>query len=167
MDNDVSVEPTLLGNDDVLGERLRLSKEIAQYPRDSSINDMYITVSVLRPYLISIAEGKKTVEGRTNSGQLAEVKDGQLIMFHAEDAHLLARVLNTQAFPSFEQMLRTVSVDACLPSFEGGLSGAVELYRSFPDYIRKEREYGVLALFVQPLHCEELQQILESFSTKV
>lgn len=161
------MELTLHGNDDVVSELLRLSKEIAQNPCDSPIKDMYITVSVQLPYLISIAEGKKTVEGRTNSGRLAEVKDGQLIMFQAEDAHLLARVLRTQAFPSFEHMLCSVSIDACLPNFEGGLSTAVALYRSFPDYVRKEGEYGALALFVQPLGYEELQQMLESLSDTV
>lgn len=158
------MEWTLNGNDDVVGQRLRLSKEIALCPCDSPIKDMYVNVSVQRPYLISIAEGKKTVEGRTNSGRLAQVKDGQLIMFEAADACLLARVLRTQAFSSFEHMLCTVSVDACLPNFEGDLSAAVALYRSFPDYVRKEGEFGALALFVQPLGYDELQQMLGSLS---
>ncbi len=113
------------------------------------------------PYLRAILEGKKTIEGRINSGIMTKIRSNDHVMFFSGDKCCLVKVSQKDTYHTFREMLSSHGVYSCLPGFQEGLDGAVRLYRSFPGYTEKEERYGVLALTIKTVSCEAMKKSLE------
>ncbi len=113
------------------------------------------------PYLRAILEGKKTIEGRINSGFMTNIRSNDHVMFFSGDKCCLVKVSQKDTYRTFREMLSSHGVHSCLPGFHEGLDGAVRLYRSFPGYTEKEERYGVLALTIKTVSCEAMKRSLE------
>eukprot|EP00041_Stephanoeca_diplocostata_P006941 m.96074 g.96074 ORF g.96074 m.96074 type:complete len:343 (+) comp16633_c0_seq2:227-1255(+) len=101
-----------------------------------------------QPYLKWIKEGRKTVEGRINSGCPAKMRAGDTVLFtggRGGSESVRVTVDRVDSFDTFEAMLTNVGVELCLPDYKR-IGDAVRLYRSFPGYAAKEQRFGVLAI---------------------
>lgn len=108
---------------------------------------------IKQPYFDWIRDGKKTVEGRINTGIAKRIQVGDILMFtsgRVSSLTLSTRVTKIESFRTFPEMLESIGVPNCLPDYRT-VDSAVKLYRSLPGYADKERAFGVLALYVTPL----------------
>eukprot|EP00731_Ephydatia_muelleri_P015413 Em0008g1133a len=102
-----------------------------------------------QPYLQWIKEGKKTVEGRINTGLPARFRPGDEVVFFGGQNSVTVQVTKVDTFKSFQDMLQETTVGKCLPDYANRpVDDAVRLYRSFPGYADKERQFGVLAIHI-------------------
>lgn len=110
-----------------------------------------LPVLLQRQYLAAIRDGRKTVEGRVRTSKYAAVRPGDVLLLIANEDEretLAVTVLAVRPYDSFEAMLRSEGVGACLPGVSDVAAG-VEIYRSFPRYAEGEGEHGVVAFAVE------------------
>ena len=102
------------------------------------------TKSVKNPWFDYIALGLKTVEGRLNKGDFAEMKKGDQIEFTNGDHRVLATITSIVSYPSFYSYLKHEGLEKCLPGIKT-LREGVEIYHKF--YSPEQEEmFGVLAV---------------------
>lgn len=118
-------------------------------------------------YLEFMLDGRKTVEGRINTGIPARVRVNDHMLFFANDTCCLVKITDKRSFPTFRQMLQHSGIKTCLPDFNGNLDAAERLYRSFPGYAEKEAKFGVLGLTVELVSNGEMESILKRKSDDV
>ncbi len=118
-------------------------------------------------YLEFMLDGRKTVEGRINTGIPARVRVNDHMLFFANDTCCLVKITDKRSFPTFRQMLQHSGIKTCLPDFNGNLDAAERLYRSFPGYAEKEAKFGVLGLTVELVSNVEMESILKRKSDDV
>ena len=123
------------------------------------------TLDVRQPYFDYIRDGLKTVEGRAGSVhenyklKQTKFKKGDTLRFteavttttstNAAAADVITcRIVDVSFYGSFEEMLVGSGLANCLPNTDS-LEEGVRIYRSFPDYVRKENEYGVIGIHIQ------------------
>jgi ASC-1-like (ASCH) protein len=117
------------------------------------------TLPLKMNYLKMILDGRKTVEGRVNTGLPARTRVNDTILFFSGDVCCLTQVVEKQQFPTFREMLDHYGITTCLPDFTGDLSAAERLYRSFPGYAQKEKDFGVLGLKLRVMDQEEMENM--------
>ena len=105
------------------------------------------------PWFSLIMIDSKTIEGRLNQGDWAEMREGDKIDFYNEDFGLKrgyrAIIISKKVYPSFEIYLQTEGLHKTLPyieKFEDGL----KLYRLFYK-LEEEMKSGVIALELKVL----------------
>jgi len=105
------------------------------------------------PWFSLIMIDSKTIEGRLNQGDWAEMREGDKIDFYNEDfgfnRSYRAVIVSKKVYPSFETYLRTEGLHKTLPSIEKFEDG-LKIYRLFykPE---EEMESGVVALELKVL----------------
>jgi ASC-1-like (ASCH) protein len=117
------------------------------------------TLPLKMNYLKMILDGRKTVEGRVNTGLPARTRVNDTILFFSGDVCCLTQVVEKRQFSTFRAMLDHYGITTCLPDFTGDLSAAERLYRSFPGYAQKERDFGVLGLKLRVMDQEEMENM--------
>lgn len=117
------------------------------------------TLPLKMNYLKMILDGRKTVEGRVNTGLPARTRVNDTILFFSGDVCCLTQVVEKRQFPTFRAMLDHYGITTCLPDFTGDLTAAEKLYRSFPGYAQKERDFGVLGLKLRVMNQEEMESM--------
>ena len=134
-----------------------------RWPDGSSVGRGHGQPYLMPTYAQALRDGRKTHEGRPGGGWLQPpgrrlIATGDYITFKvsgSREDRLRARVLDVQSFPTFEEMLKQVGVEALLPNFTGDLAAAVALYRSFANgrgsYGDLEDENGAIAMQLQLL----------------
>jgi ASC-1-like (ASCH) protein len=100
------------------------------------------------PWFSLIMIDSKTIEGRLNQGDWAEMREDDKIDFYNEDFGLKrefrAVIVSKKIYPSFEIYLRSEGLHKTLPSIEK-IEDGLKLYRFF--YKQEEEiKYGVVAL---------------------
>lgn len=109
-------------------------------------------ISIQPLYLELIRLGKKTVEGRLLRPKYKGLRVGQAIRFGQKEVpgnYVDTQITKLSVYPSFEAMLQTEGLNACLPGISH-LTDALAIYHSFPDYQQQERILGVLAIGIIP-----------------
>ena len=104
-------------------------------------------------YADLIRSGRKTWEGRANAGWLTKVSANDSITFKVttrDPERLVVHALEVCKFDTFEEMLTSCGLDACLPGCATVAAG-VAIYRSFycfggESYADMEAEHGVVAI---------------------
>lgn len=94
--------------------------------------------------------GVKSVEGRINTGKYTLIREGDLLEFHTDSSSdsITKRVKCVSQYESFKEMLQDVGVEKCLPGVGSVKEGEI-IYHGFPEYEKKAKEFGVLALFLE------------------
>lgn len=108
-------------------------------------------------YMTDIREGRKTVEGRVDSGNLQQVQAGDIIAFKVNAKSGVPKqktcvdkeyvyVNKTMLFPTFRDMLEHYGVQRCLPHFKDDeFERGAKLYLKFPGHKDGEPEKGARA----------------------
>ena len=100
------------------------------------------------PWFSLIMVDKKTLEGRLNQGDWAEMREDDKIDFYNEDFGLKREfrvvIVSKKVYPSFETYLRSEGLHKTLPSIEK-IEDGLKLYRFFYK-LEEEIKYGVVAL---------------------
>ena len=95
----------------------------------------------------------KTIEGRLNQGDWAEMREGDKIDFYNEDFGLKrgyrAIIISKKVYPSFESYLRSEGLHKTLPPIEK-LEDGLKIYRLFYK-LEKEIKSGVVAFELKVL----------------
>ena len=127
------------------------------------------TLDVRQPYFDLIKSGVKTIEGR--AGLVAEdrgihenyklreskYKQGDTLLFtlarstteDTGDAGIIScTITDISFFASFEDMLSSCGLLNCLPNINT-LTEGVDVYRSFPGYEQREKDFGVVGIHLR------------------
>lgn len=106
-----------------------------------------------KKYLDFIKQGKKTVEGRINSGLFQQVKKGDRIKFFNNKnpkEFVICEVVFINEYPTFKEMLTGESVELMLPNCDNIESG-VAIYENIPTYQERCKKHGCIAIGVKVL----------------
>lgn len=108
-------------------------------------------VTLKKKYVNQIQSGRKTVEGRINSGMFRGIQAGTRIRFfykqnQRDDA--VCEVLSVQKYTSFREMLEQEGFQNCLTDVHS-LEQAVGEYDRIPGYAQRAAQSGVLAIRVK------------------
>ena len=107
-----------------------------------------LTLQVQTRYFDAICKGIKTVEGRIAKPDYLALKPKGLITFiDPSGRSCTTEICRVAHFTDFRAMLESSSVQACIPG--ASLDEALEIYRSFPGYREKEKEFGVVAIHIK------------------
>ena len=100
-----------------------------------------------KQYIHMIQNGKKTVEGRINSGMFKGYKKGDLVRFFYQQNpqdDVTCKIEDAVPYKSFEEMLRAEGVGCCIPGIYN-VSEGVRAYHQIPGYEQKAKQHGVVA----------------------
>ncbi len=133
-------------------ESLKITNEFTS--RQQQPSSKMHTCTLKKIYIDQILSGKKTVEGRINSGMFLKIKEGNSIKFFCGHGNfyreVICKVTKIEKFESFEEMLKKVGYQNCLPECTS-LNQAASEYSKIPQYSKKASQYGVLALHIQKM----------------
>lgn len=104
-------------------------------------------------YFDLIVEGKKTVEGRVNMPDVANLQVGDFVSFKDEiNREIICKVTTVSKYPNFTKMLVSEGVTNMLPTIDSDTNSTLEMivkgdkiYRSFPGYNENVKKYGAIA----------------------
>lgn len=102
-------------------------------------------------YIHQIQSGKKTIEGRINSGIVLRYRPGDTIrFFYGQDPKddAICKITKIEKYSSFEAMLRTEGYKKCLADVIS-IDEAVRIYDAIPGYAERAKKSGVVALHLQ------------------
>ncbi len=110
-------------------------------------------------YFNLIFSGVKTVEGRIAHEKYCLLQAGDRIRFFTKDTTqnpstpvlraLEARVLSSEKFPTFTDMLGYYGLKHCLPGIKT-LSEGLAIYHGFPGYEEEAKRLGVIGIEIRP-----------------
>jgi len=101
-----------------------------------------------RKYIELIQSGRKTVEGRINSGGFRNFKVGDKLRFFDgknPDFDVKCEIVGVERYTGFREMLETECVTRMIPYAES-LNEAVAIYNRIPSYPERAKRNGVIAL---------------------
>ena len=103
---------------------------------------------ISEPWFSLIMICSKTVEGRLNQGDWAEMREGDQIDWVNEDFGLKREfrtvIVSKNVYPSFESYLQAEGLHKTLPSIEK-IEDGLKIYRFYYKQ-EEEKKYGVVAL---------------------
>jgi len=108
-------------------------------------------VHVSLPWFNLIKEGKKSVEGRPNRKDFAQMKIGDRIEFFNKELNenFMAEIVNVTHHKTFEEMIKSNGIDNVLPGVRN-LDEGVQVYMQY--YTKEiEAEFGVVGIHVRIL----------------
>lgn len=111
--------------------------------------------TLMKKYIHMIQEGKKTVEGRINSGMFKAYRKGDIVrFFYQQDLQddVTCEIEDAVPYESFEQMLNAEGVGRCIPGIHSVRDG-VRAYHQIPGYEEKAKIHGVVAFRLKVLRC--------------
>jgi ASC-1-like (ASCH) protein len=118
---------------------------------NSTSKILFISLKIDREYFYDIENGKKTVEGRVLKDKYKKINIDSIIKFvnrGDEKEKILCKVTKIEKFENFAEMINNVGIKKLLPSISLGERG-VEIYRSFGNYRNEEKEFDVVAFFLE------------------
>jgi ASC-1-like (ASCH) protein len=118
-------------------------------------NNNEYTVTIKQPWFDLIKSGKKTIEGRLNSGLFARLKINDVIIWLHQNMRLKVKIIDIRKYDSFHSMLKKEGLDRVLPNTTN-IDDGVKLYRQY--YSEEKERNGVLAIeFEQNIFESKLQ----------
>lgn len=118
----------------------------------------YRPITLKRPYIQMIAQGKKTIEGRINSGLFQRMHNGERIRFFSGNEEVYCQITKITPFKSFSEMLQQEGYEKLIPEARS-LEAATKVYDQIPGYRERAHYCGVLALHlkVEPKPTEQTE----------
>jgi len=104
-----------------------------------------------KQYIHMIQDGRKTVEGRINSGMFRGYKKDDLVRFFCQQADVTCKIEDAIPYKSFEEMLEAEGVGSCIPGIHK-VSDGVRAYHQIPGYEQKAKQHGVVAFRLRVIH---------------
>jgi ASC-1-like (ASCH) protein len=104
-------------------------------------------------YVNMIKEGRKTIEGRINSGMFSNLREGQLVRFFYmgyDSGEVVCKITKLKIYNSFEEMLTEEGHEPCLPDAPS-LDAAISTYHKIPGYTERARNSGVVAIHLKKI----------------
>ena len=99
-------------------------------------------------YFRTIKSEEKHVEGRPNFPSYRILVPGDIIRFKCGKRECDRVILSTAVYDTVDEMLRTVTVQACLPHFsQADIDEAVAEYHSLPGFTENVKSYGGVRAF--------------------
>ena len=89
-------------------------------------------------------DGRKTVEGRLDTGPASRIHVGSLVLFRSGTNVVVAHVTRVRRFATFHAMLDECGLFACLPTCRT-LADGLAIYHGFPGYRKGITMYGAVA----------------------
>ena len=118
-------------------------------------NNNEYTVTIKQPWFDLIKSGKKTIEGRLNSGLFARLQKNDIIIWLHQNMKLKVKIIDIRRYDSFYSMLKKEDLDRVLPNTTN-IDDGVKLYRQY--YSEEKEKNGVLAIeFEQNIFESKLQ----------
>lgn len=108
----------------------------------------YRTVTLRREYIEMIAQGRKTIEGRVNTGSFAHIGPGTKIHFFAGAFSVDVVVKAVRKYKSFDDMLAGEGYEKCVPNAHN-IQHASRIYADIPGYPERARTFGVVAFEIE------------------
>ena len=102
-------------------------------------------LSLKDQYIVPIHTGRKTVEGRINSGAPSKYKAGDLLHLFNNRSSVTVTIAKIEQFASFREMLEATGFEKCIPEARN-LEAAVKVYSDIPNYDLRAKQNGVLAI---------------------
>jgi len=104
---------------------------------------------VSEPWFSLIKNGVKTVEGRLNKGDFAQMKKGDIVVWYSNqpdnDQNMVkTRIVNINHYKSFHEYLKAERLKNTLPVIKTIKDGEKIYYQYFSK--NDEKKYGVLAI---------------------
>lgn len=115
-----------------------------------SVQPRVTSFPIMKKYFDYIRSGRKTVEGRINSGMFLRIKQGEHIIFFNQSDKVTCLVTKINSYDSFAEMLTKEGVTSCLPDVTS-LGAGIQIYEKIPGYKEKAAQYGVLAIHIKLL----------------
>lgn len=109
-----------------------------------------------RKYIDLIKSGKKTVEGRINSGGFKNFKVGDKVKFFDgknPNFFVVCVITGIGKYATFREMLEREGVNKMIPEAES-LNEAEGIYNRIPSYPERAKRNGVLALRIKVFETE-------------
>ncbi len=107
--------------------------------------------SVSEPWFSLIKTGLKTVEGRLNKGDFAQMKKGDEIVFSNDsfgyNRYCKVRIVNTKRYRTFHEYLSTEGLNKCLPGVDT-INEGENIYHKYYSPEDAQR-FGILAITVE------------------
>ncbi len=105
----------------------------------------HYTKGVQEPWFSLIKTGQKTIEGRLNKGDFAQMQSGDTVTWTCgSQPPVVTKIKAIYHHVTFATYLKARTLRACLPGVKT-ISEGVQIYHSF--YSRAdEKKYGVLAI---------------------
>lgn len=107
-------------------------------------------VTLKRPFITQIRSGKKTIEGRINSGMFRRFRQGDTVRFFSGADGVRCEITAIRSYRSFGDMLQAEGYQRCLP-YERSLQDAINVYDRIPNYPQRAAQSGVLAIELRVL----------------
>ncbi len=105
-------------------------------------------VTLKMKYLQQILSGRKTIEGRINSGMMLRFKAGETVTFFSGRTEAVCNIIAIRKHASFRDMLEKEGVQRCLTDVTDVDVGAA-IYHRIPSYTQRAAQHGVLAIEIQ------------------
>lgn len=108
-------------------------------------------ITLPRQYIHQIRSGAKTIEGRINSGQFANLRTGDKIRFFYNQNpsdDVICEVTALKRYSGFPAMLTAEGYKKCVPELTS-YEAACHAYDKIPNYTSKAAQYGVVAIHLK------------------
>lgn len=102
---------------------------------------------VCDPWFTYIVAGHKTIEGRINRGDYANLKPNDIIIFECNGAKQKTKVIKINNYTTFRQMLEAEDFNKVLPYVENIEKGVNIYYQYYTKEL--ENEYNVIAIHLE------------------
>jgi len=115
-------------------------------------NSKHHSISIRDPWFTYIKTGKKTVEGRLNTGIFAGIKQGDTVEWYIVDTDQKVNTYVTfvHKYESFEQMIQTETLESVLPGIDTLADGVAVYDRIYREKIKGiDGKYKIIAIGVK------------------
>jgi ASC-1-like (ASCH) protein len=106
-------------------------------------------LTVENKWFIEILRGRKVIEGRVNKPKFQNLKIGDKLIIRNKDSNesVIKNIVDLKRYKSFREYLFYCGLEKTLPNIYN-IEEGVNIYLSFPGFIEGEKEYGVIAIFL-------------------
>tara|TARA_B110000208_G_scaffold162226_1_gene198373 strand:- start:618 stop:965 length:348 start_codon:yes stop_codon:yes gene_type:complete len=98
-------------------------------------------ISLLKPYLDLIKQGKKTIEGRKNSIKYHSFKEKDKILFNYNDEECLTEIIKINKYKTIREYLENEGIEYTMPHVKSIEEGLEVFDLIYPNQIIKLLEY--------------------------
>lgn len=113
----------------------------------NSAKNIVLRLTVQKRFFDLIVSGKKTVEGRLAKPKYCKIQLGDVLELGDGERVLLRHVAKVEKHADFRTMLTKIGHRKLIPDVST-VDEALDVYYSFSEYKEKEKEQGVVAIWM-------------------
>lgn len=95
----------------------------------------------------TIIDGRKTVETRAATPRYQKVEAGDTLVIKCGDETVEKKVKKIEHFGSIDELIKSVGLENVMP-LAPNIDQAKSVWRSFPGYDQKIKQYGLIAWYI-------------------